>query len=71
MRSILSKKLNLGLFLIVLEILFNFIPDIVHKYSRFSQVLFRNGLKFLPSESRGLVIFDPDLILLSTEVKFI
>lgn len=65
------RSLILYFFLLVLEVLFNLIPDIVYKYSKFSKNLLKKSLKFFSSGEKGLITFNPGLILLPAEVNLI
>lgn len=63
------RKLVLYFSLLLLGVLFNFIPDVVCKYSRFSKTFFEKNLKFVPSKGKSLVICNLSLMLLLAKVN--
>lgn len=55
-------------FLLVLGVLLNLTPDIIHKYSKFFKAFFEKGLKFVSDRRSGLITIDLSLMLLPAEV---
>ena len=65
------RNLVLYFFLLVLQVSFDFTPDIVNKRSRFFKTLSEKSLKFVPSEGSNPVPLNLSLVLLPAEVDFI
>lgn len=65
------KSLVLYFFLLVLEVSFNFILDVIHKYSRFSETFPEKGLEFVIYGGNGSVMFDLSLMLVPAKVDSI
>lgn len=57
--------------MLVSEVAFNFNADMVYKYGTFSMIFSKKSLEFVLCERDGLVMFEPDLILLQMETDFI
>ena len=51
----------------MLQISFNFSPDIINKHDRFSEILSEKGLKFVPCDESDLVPLNLSLVLLPVE----
>lgn len=62
-------SLILYFLLLLLRVLFNLISDVIHKRNGFSKAFSKKGFEFISSRKSGLVIFDPDFILLLTEIN--
>lgn len=65
------QNLILNLLLLVLEISFDFNPDASHKDNRFSKTLLEKNNKFVSVRKNGIIIFNLNLMLLSTEADLI
>lgn len=61
----------MNFFLLILEVSFNFIPEIIYKRSRFSKALSEKDFKFVLSKKSGFITYNPGFILLLVEVEFI
>lgn len=62
------RDLVLYFFLLILRVLFNHTPDVIHKCSRFSKTSFEKSLEFVPCERVGSVSLSPSLMLLPPEI---
>lgn len=54
----------LNFFLLILKIFFNFIPDIVYKSNRFSNVFFQTGFELVLGQKIKFPILDYSFLLL-------
>lgn len=65
------KNAVLYFFLLLLQVFFNFSPDIINKCSRFFEILLEKNLKFVSSKESNLVLLNLSLLLLLAEVNAI
>lgn len=65
------KKPVLYFFLLVLQVFFDFTPDVVNKRGRFSKILSEKCFKFVLSEESNPVPLNLNLVLLPIKVDFI
>lgn len=65
------KNLVLYFFLLVLGISFDFTPDIINKYDRFSEILLEECFEFVLSKGSNLITLNLSFMLLLAEVNLI
>lgn len=58
-------------FLLILEILFNLIPDIIYKHSRFFKTLLKKSFEFILNKKIGFVLFFLHFMLLLSRIDSI
>lgn len=55
-------------FLLILEVLFNFILDIIYKYGKFSKTLLKKSLEFILSKKVDFILLFLIFMLLSSKI---
>lgn len=63
------RNLVLYFLLLILEVLFNLISDIIYKCRRFSKIFSKKNLKFVPNGRSGTFTLNPSLMLLPVKAN--